>query len=96
MTVTHNQSRNNQFSYDASLWHTPADDGVPVEVASLGEEGFHQQCEEIETFDEEPEVVWHHTVMEEDHHCLTPHLNTEKHIQVRIQTSGYLLAIHLT
>lgn len=60
------------------MWRTPADDGVPVEVTSLGKEGFHQQCEEVKTLDEEPEVVWHDTVMKEDHHCLTAHLQTHK------------------
>ncbi len=33
--INHKQSI---FFYDASLWHTPADDGVPVEVASLRKE----------------------------------------------------------
>lgn len=46
---------------------TPADDDVPVEVSLLGEEGLHQQGEEVQSLDEEPEVVGEHTVMEEDH-----------------------------
>lgn len=53
---------------------TPSDDGVPVEVAPLGEEGLHQQREQIEALNEEPEVVGHDAVMEENHHCFTAHL----------------------
>lgn len=46
---------------------TPADDDVPVEVSLLGEEGLHQQGEEVQSLDEEPEVVGEHAVVEEDH-----------------------------
>lgn len=53
---------------------TPSDDGVPVEVAPLGEEGLHQQCEKVEALDEQPEVVGHDTVVEENHHRFTAHL----------------------
>lgn len=53
---------------------TPSDDGVPVEVAPLGEEGLHQQREKVEALDEQPEVVGHDTVVEENHHRFTAHL----------------------
>lgn len=53
---------------------TPSNYGVPVEVAPLREEGLHQQREQIEALDEEPEVVGHDAVMEENHHCFTAHL----------------------
>ena len=56
---------------------TPADDGVPVEVASLGEEGLHQQGEQVEALNEQPEVVGHHAVVEEYHHSLARHLQTK-------------------
>lgn len=56
---------------------TPPDDGVPVEVSSLGKERLHEQREEIQTFDEQPEVVGHDTVVEENHHCFTRHLRRE-------------------
>ena len=55
---------------------TPANDGVPVEVASLWEEGLHQQGEQVEALNEQPEVVGHHTVVEEHHHSLARHLQT--------------------
>lgn len=57
-----------------ALQPTPADEGVPVKVSPLWEEGFHQQSEEIQALDEQPEVVGHDAVMEEHHHCLTRHL----------------------
>lgn len=56
---------------------TPSHDGVPVEVASLRKESLHQQSEEIQTLDEQPEIVGHDAVMEENHHCFTRHLHRE-------------------
>lgn len=53
---------------------TPADEGVPVKVSPLREEGLHQQGEEIQALDEQPEVVGHDAVMKEHHHRLTRHL----------------------
>lgn len=47
---------------------TPSYYGVPVEVASLRKESLHQQSEEIQTFNEQPEIVGHDAVMEENHH----------------------------
>lgn len=68
---------------------TPSNYGVPVEVAPLREEGLHQQREQIEALNEEPEVVGHDAVMEENHHCFTAHLQdgstrrgTQDHTQV--------------
>lgn len=58
---------------------TPAYNGVPVEIAPLGKEGLHQQSEEIQAFDEEPEIVGHDAVMEENHHRFTRHLHEENH-----------------
>ena len=55
---------------------TPSHDGVPVEVTSLRKESLHQQSEEIQTLDEQPEIVGHDAVMEENHHCFTRHLHT--------------------
>lgn len=60
---------------------TPSYDGVPVEVASLRKESLHQQSEEIQTFDEQPEIVGHDTVMEENHYCFTRHLHGGKKTQ---------------
>lgn len=54
---------------------TPSYYGVPVEVSSLRKEGLYQQCEEIQSFNEQPEIVRHDTVMEENHHCFTGHLH---------------------
>lgn len=56
---------------------TPANDGVPVEVFPLGEESLHQQSEQVQTLDEQPEVIRHDTVMEENHHRFTRHLEAE-------------------
>lgn len=42
---------------------TPSYYGVPVEVSSLRKEGLHQQSEEIQSFNEQPEIVRHDTVM---------------------------------
>ena len=69
---------------------TPADDGVPVEVASLGEEGLHQQGEQVEALNEQPEVVGEHAVMEEYHHRSTFHLNTHTHAHTRTYTQTYI------
>lgn len=63
---------------------TPADEGVPVEVFPLREEGLDQQSEEIQALDEQPEVVGHDAVMEEHHHRLTRHLETISHSQCQI------------
>lgn len=57
---------------------TPSYNGVPVEVTSLWEESLHQQSEEIQAFDEQPEVVGHDAVMEENHYGLTCHLQGAK------------------
>lgn len=57
-----------------TLQPTPANEGVPVKVFPLREEGLHQQSEEIQALDEQPEVVGHDAVMEEHHHRLTRHL----------------------
>lgn len=57
--------------------HTPPDNGVPVEIASLREEGLNQQSKEIQTLDEKPEIVGHDAVMEKYHHCFTRHLLEE-------------------
>lgn len=54
---------------------TPPNNGIPVEVASFRKESLHQQSEEIQTFNEQPEIVGHDTVMEENHHCFTCHLH---------------------
>lgn len=65
---------------------TPSNYGVPVEVAPLRKEGLHQQREQIETLDEEPEVVGHDAVMEENHHCFAAHLQegrTERDSRLR-------------
>lgn len=59
-------------------WPTPANDGVPVEVSPLREEGLHQQCEEVQAFDEQPEVVGHHAVVEENHHSFAFHLHRQQ------------------
>lgn len=53
---------------------TPANDGVPVEISPLREEGFHQQSEEVQPLDEQPEVVGHDTVVKKHHHCFAFHL----------------------
>lgn len=53
---------------------TPADEGVPVKVSPLREEGLHEQSEKVQALDEQPEVVGHDAVMEENHHRLTRHL----------------------
>lgn len=37
---------------------TPADDGVPIEVSPLREEGLHQQSKQVQSLNEQPEVVW--------------------------------------
>lgn len=58
---------------------TPSYDGVPVEVTSFRKESLNQQSEEIQTFNEQPEIVGHDTVMEENHHCFTCHLHRETH-----------------
>lgn len=54
---------------------TPSYYGVPVEIASLGKERLHQQGEKIQAFNEQPEIVGHDTVVEENHHCFTRHLH---------------------
>lgn len=54
---------------------TPSDDGVPVEISSLGKKCLHQQSEEVETFDEKPEVVGHDAIVEENHHRFARHLH---------------------
>lgn len=68
------QSSLNNLLRTKSINLTPSNYGVPVEVAPLWKEGLHQQREQIEAFDEEPEVVGHDAVMEENHHCFTAHL----------------------
>lgn len=75
---------------------TPSNYGVPVEVAPLREEGLHQQREQVEALDEEPEVVGHDAVMEENHHCFTAHLHgrstrPQECIQVQIFSCWTLL-----
>ena len=72
--------------YGQCVGHTPADDDVPVEVASLGEEGLYQQGEQVEAFNEQPEVVGEHAVMEEYHHRSTFHLNARTHTHRRENT----------
>ena len=57
---------------------TPANDDVPVEVSPLWEEGLHQQGEEVQTLDEQPEVVGEDTVVEEHHHHLTLQLQRDR------------------
>lgn len=72
---------------------TPSYNGVPVEVSSLREESLHQQSEEIQTFNEEPEIVGHDTVMEENHHCFTRHLHGETRCISRGKAEGNLLPV---
>lgn len=57
---------------------TPANNGVPVEVRPLWKEGFHQQGEKIQAFNEEPEIVGHHTVVEKNHHCFAFNLQDKQ------------------
>lgn len=59
---------------EATARPTPANHGVPVEVSPLGEEGLHQQGEEVQALNEQPEVVGHDTVVEENHYGLALHL----------------------
>lgn len=59
---------------EATARPTPANHGVPVEVSPLGEEGLHQQGEEVQALDEQPEVVGHDAVVEENHYGLALHL----------------------
>lgn len=58
---------------------TPANDDVPIEISPLREEGLHQQSEEVQTLDEEPEVVGEDAVVEKNHHgsTLQLHKNTK-------------------
>lgn len=84
---------------------TPPYDGVPVEVTSLRKEGLHQQSEEIQTFNEQPEIVGHDTVMEENHHCFTRHLHggtqeegnifspVVSHLNSHVQQHGKMISI---
>lgn len=70
--ITKTNKRFNHFCNKKAL--TPSYDGVPVKVAPLGKKGLHQQGEEVQAFDEEPEIVGHDAVVKENHHRLAHHL----------------------
>lgn len=60
------------------LGRTPSNNGVPVEVSFLWKECLNEQSKEIQSLNEQPEVVWQNTIMKKYHHRLTLHLQKEK------------------
>lgn len=58
--------------------HTPAEADKPPEVLPLWEEGDDKQRVKIEAFHQQPGVVGHDAVLEEDHDQLTACLDRER------------------
>lgn len=75
MKINHHDNKQTGFFFLGEQMLTPSYDGVPVKVASLGKERFHQQSEKVEALNEEPEVVGHDTVVKENHHRFARHLH---------------------
>lgn len=60
--------------------HTPSKGYKSLQALPFREEGDDEECVEVEAFHQQPGVVGHDAVLEEDHNQLTAHLDRERQV----------------